>query len=137
VTVVLDLETGAVVFVGDGKGGDALGPFWRRLRRARAKVEAVAIDMSPAYQDAVSTHLPDATIVFNHFHVIKLFNAKLSDLRRSMYHQATDEKKKILKGSRWLLLKAREDLGTERDEATRLEDALRLNPPLATAYYLK
>lgn len=32
VTVVLDLQSGAVVFVGDGKGADALKPFWRRLR---------------------------------------------------------------------------------------------------------
>ena len=36
-TVVLDMDTGAVIFVGDGKGGDALDPFWKRLRRARAR----------------------------------------------------------------------------------------------------
>jgi transposase len=136
-TVVLDLESGAVVFVGDGKGGAALKPFWRRLRRCKAKVEAVAMDMSPAYRDAVATHLPKATIVFDHFHVIKLFNDKLSDLRRSLYHEAEDELKKVLKGSRWLLLKAAENLDPERDEEARLEEALRRNKPLATAYYLK
>ena len=38
--------------------------------------------MSPAYWEAVSTHLPGATIVFDHFHLIKLFNDRLSDLRR-------------------------------------------------------
>ena len=43
-TVVLDLDSGAVVFVGDGKGGDALGPFWRRLRSSRASIKAVATD---------------------------------------------------------------------------------------------
>src|SRR5262249_41296621 len=82
-TGVLDLETGAVVFVGDGKGGDALKPFWKRLRRCKAKVEAVAMDMSAAYRQAVSTHLKGAAIVFDHFHVVKLFNDKLSGLRRS------------------------------------------------------
>jgi transposase len=136
-TVVLDLKSGAVVFVGDGKGGDALKPFWKRLRRSKAKIEAVAMDMSPAYRDAVSTHLPEATIVYDHFHVIKLFNDKLSDLRRSLYHKAEDEQKKVLKGSRWLLLKAAENLDAERDEAARLKQALELNKPLATAYYLK
>jgi transposase len=135
-TVVLDLKSG-VVFVGDGKGGDALKPFWKRLRRSKAKIEAVAMDMSPAYRDAVSTHLPEATIVYDHFHVIKLFNDKLSDLRRSLYHKAEDEQKKVLKGSRWLLLKAAENLDAERDEAARLKQALELNKPLATAYYLK
>jgi transposase len=136
-TAVLDLESGAVVFVGDGKGGDALKPFWKRLRRCQAKVEAVAMDMSPAYRDAVATSLPKATIVFDHFHVIKLFNDKLSDLRRSLYHQADEAHKKALKGSRWLLLKAPENLDDEKDETARLEEALRLNKPLATAYYLK
>jgi transposase len=136
-TVVLDLESGAVVFVGDGKGGDALKPFWRRLRRCKARIAAVAMDMSPAYRDAVSAHLPEAVIVFDHFHVIKLFNDRLSDLRRSLYHEAEDEQKKVLKGSRWLLLKAPENLDPDRDESARLEEALSLNKPLATAYYLK
>ena len=39
------------------------------------------MDMSEAYHKAVSTHLKKATIVFDHFHVVKLFNDKLSDLR--------------------------------------------------------
>jgi hypothetical protein len=95
------------------------------------------MDMSPAYHDAVSTYLPKATIVYDHFHVIKLFNDKLSDLRRSLYHKAEDEQKKVLKGSRWLLLKAAENLDPERDEEARLEKALELNKPLATAYYMK
>jgi len=136
-TVVLDLESGAVVFVGDGKGGDALKPFWKRLRRCQAKIDAVAMDMSPAYHDAVSTCLPEATIVYDRFHVIKLFNEKLSDLRRWLYHRADDEQKKVLKGSRWLLLKAPENLDPEHDEEARLEEALKLNKPLALAYYMK
>src|SRR5260370_20455083 len=86
-TVVLNLLTGAVVFVGDGKGVDALEPFWRRLRRARPKIVAVATDMSKAYIRAVRDNLPNAVHVFDHFHVIKLFNDKLSALRRALYHQ--------------------------------------------------
>jgi transposase len=130
-TIVLDLESGAVVFVGDGKGGDALEPFWKRLRRCKAKIAAVAMDMSPAYRDAVSTCLPKATIVYDRFHVIKLFDEKLSNLRRWLYHCADDEHKKVLKGSRWLLLKAAENLDPEHDEEARLEEALKLNRPLA------
>lgn len=45
--------------------------------------------------------------------------------------------KKLLKGSRWLILKRRENLDPERHEQARLEEALRLNALLATAYYLK
>jgi len=137
-TIVLDLESGAVVHVGRGKGGDALKDFWIRLRHSRAKIEAVATDMSPAYIDAVLTHLPKATLVFDRFHVIKLYHDKLSDLRRALYHQLADTmQKNVLKGVRWLLLKRPENLDPTRNEPKRLEEALRLNEPLALAYYLK
>lgn len=138
VTVVLNLHTGAVVFVGDGKGVDALKPFWRRLRRAHAKIVAVATDMSKAYIRAVRTNLPHAVHVFDHFHVIKLFNDKLSAFRRALYAQLTSESgRKILKGTRWLLLKNPENLDPQKNERQRLDEALQLNEPLATAYYLK
>jgi transposase len=136
-TVVMDLDSGAVVFVGDGKGGDALKPFWKRLRSSKAEIDAVAMDMSAAYREAVSTFLPRATIVFDHFHVVKLFNQKLSDLRRSLYRQATEANKDVLKGTRWLLLKNPENLDVEHDEKRRLKEALKLNKSLATAYYMK
>jgi transposase len=137
-TVVLDLESGAVVFVGDGKGAKALRPFWKRLRGSKAKIEAVAMDMSPAYHAAVSTHLPKAKIVFDRFHVVKLFNEKLSQLRRDLHREATDElHKKVLKGTRWLLLKNPENLDEKRDEKQKLEEALALNKSLAVAYYMK
>ncbi len=137
-TVVLDLETGAVVFVGEGKGADALEPFWKRLKSARKRIEAVAIDMSRAYIQAVTTNLPRAMLVFDHFHVVKLFNEKLTDLRRELYREITDLlHKEVLKGIRWLLLKNPENLDDKRNERQRLEEALRLNQPLACAYYLK
>jgi transposase len=137
-TVVLDLESGVVVFVGDGKGADALLPFWKRLRASRARIEAVAIDMSEAYIKAVTTHLPDAALVFDRFHIVKLLNEKLTQLRREVYREAIDGLgKQVLKGTRWLLLKHPENLDESRNEKARLEEALQLNATLATAYYLK
>ena len=137
-TVVLDLESGEVVFVGDGKGADALRPFWKRLRASHARVQAVAMDMSPAYLRAVEQHLPHADVVFDRFHMVKLLNDKLSQLRRSLYRQAQDQlQKNVLKGTRWLLLKHPQNLDESRDEKARLEEALQLNESLAVAYYLK
>src|SRR5512135_52564 len=137
-TVVLDLGSGVVVFVGDVKGAKALKPFWKRLHGSKAKIEAVAMDMAPAYRAAVSTHLPGAKIVFDRFHVMKLFNEKLSELSRALHREATDVmQKQVLKGTRWLLLKAAENLDEEKDEKKKLEEALALNKSLAVAYYLK
>ena len=137
-TIVLDLQSGAVVFVGNGKGADALKPFWKRLRPSGAKIQAVAMDMSAGYRQAVATNLPKAKIVFDRFHVVKLFNDKLSEFRRALHREATDLlHKQVLKGTRWLLLKNPENLDETKDEKTRLGEALALNKPLATAYYMK
>ncbi len=137
-TLVLDLDSGAIVFVGEGKGADALIPFWKRLKSSRARIRAVAVDMSPAFTRAVTDNLPDAKLVYDRFHVVKLFNEKLSDLRRELYREATDKLlKKVLKGTRWLLLMNPENLDDAKGERRRLEEALRLNEALSLAYYLK
>ena len=137
-TQVLDLNTGRVVFVGEGKGADALQPFWRRLKSSKASIQAVAIDMSPAYIQAVFDNLPGTPIVFDRFHIVKMLNDKISGIRRQLYHELNDEEQqKLLKGTRWLLLKNPENLDTDKNEEARLEMALEINKPLATVYYMK
>jgi transposase len=136
-TVVMDLETGAVVFVGDGKGADALTPFWKRLRHSKAMIQAVAMDMGAAFNLAVRTNLPEATIVTDHFHLIKLFNEKVTGFRRELQREAEEKGKQVFKGMRWLLLKKPVNLDEGRNEAARLHEALKLNAPLATVYYMK
>jgi transposase len=136
-TLVMDLKTGAILFVGDGKKAESLAPFWRRVRASRAKIKAVAMDMSPAFINAVELNLPNAIIVHDRFHLVKLMNDKLSQLRRELYQQATDMQKKVLRGSRWLLLMNPENLDADKGEPKRLQEALKLNESLAVAYYLK
>jgi len=137
-TLVLDLDSGAVVFVGPGKKAESLALFWRRLRASHARVRAVAADMAPAYAMAVHKHLPRAMLVNDRFHVIKLYNETLTELRRELYREATSLlSKQVLKGTRWLLLKRSDHLDPKRREPTRLQRALNLNESLATAYYLR
>ena len=140
-TLVIDLASGRVLHVGHGKGKAALSGFWRRLKRSKAHIQAVATDMASGYMAAVLEHLPEADLVLDHFHLVKWFNEKLSTLRRQLYREADLFGKTTLKGSRWLLLKAPENLKShsdpKKDERSRLQSALALNQPLATAYYMK
>jgi transposase len=54
---------------------------------------------------AVRESLPQAAHVFDRFHVIKLMNEKLTELRRDVYREAVDQMHRhVLKGTRWLLL---------------------------------
>jgi transposase len=93
-TIVADLSSGAVVYVGDGKGADSLEEFWKRVKRAGCKIEAVSIDMSPAYIEAVERNLGKETIVFDHFHIVKLLNDSITEIRRDIYNNESDENKK-------------------------------------------
>jgi transposase len=136
-TIVINWITGAIVFVGEGKGQNALKPFWKRLRGSKAKIKAVATDMSSAYHAAVLKNLPGVKQVFDRFHIVKLMNEKLTQLRRDLHREAELMHRPVLKGIRWLLLKHSGNLDETRDERTRLREALHLNESLATAYYLK
>lgn len=140
-TIVLDLATGAVVYVGKGKGKEALQAFWRKLRRSRAKIDAVATDMAPAYVAAVLENLPAAALVLDRFHIVKYFNEKITLLRRQVQRGAEAMDKEVLKGTRWLLVKNPENLQAcedpAKDERKRLQEALAINEPLMLAYYLK
>ena len=138
-TIVLDLQTGVVVYVGKGKSGESLDPFWARLKRAKVKLEVVATDMGSPFIKSARDNQPDAVNVVDHFHVIKLYNEKLTQLRRDMQRDAeTAQGKKVFKGIRWLLMLKPENLAKKKESARqRLDDALELNKPLATAYYMK
>lgn len=136
-TIVADLESGQVVYVGDGKGKDALDGFWKRLSRSKCNIKAVSTDLSGAFISAVREHLPDATLVFDHFHVIKLANDALDKVRIDTYKELdSKEKSSAIKGLRWILLGNGERLKSE-SAAERLDQALKVNANLATSYYLK
>ena len=119
-----------------GRGSQALREFWRRFKLSGARLKAVAMDMSGAYAASVRTHAPHAIVTFDRFHVIKLMNERLDDLRRELAREAQDHNaKEAIKGLRWLLLHRRDNL--EKDAARRLKRSLALNAPLQCAYLLK
>jgi transposase len=134
-TIVIDLEDGRILWAKPGRGGASLRGFWRRLRLAKAKIRAVATDMSAAYWSAVLEHLPDAALVFDKFHVIKLMNERLDDLRRQMVREAEGPLKLRIKGTRFLLLRNPQNL--QEDQIPKLDEALQLNEPLLLGWYLK
>ena len=59
ITLVMDMESARIIWVGEGRGAGALGEFWRRFKLSGARLQAVAMDMSGAY--ASSVRAPRAT----------------------------------------------------------------------------
>ena len=136
--IVVDLDSGRVIYVGNGKSTKALKKFWRKIKRKniKIKIKHVATDLSAAFIASVMENSPDAVHVFDHFHVVKLMNEKLDDIRRKVYSMEKDvNKRKVLKGTRFLQLGNGADI-FDKQHRTRLENALAMNEPLSKAYYL-
>ncbi len=105
-------------------------------QEAGCHIESVTTDLSQAFISAVRDNLPEATLVFGHFHVVKLMNDKLDKIRRATYQKENDEnKRRVIKGQRWILLCNGE--GLDESGRQRLHAALQANEPQAKAYYLK
>lgn len=99
-TIVVDLDTGRIVHVGDGKDENALEKFWQKVREKGIGIKHVATDMSAAFIASVMKNVSDAVHVFDHFHVVKLMNEALDDIRRKLYAQEKG-KLKTAESSNW------------------------------------
>lgn len=110
-TIVIDMDSGRVIHVGNGKGSDSLTYFWTKVKKQNLNIEAVATYFSPAFISAVMKNIPQSALVFDHCHVVKILNDKNDKIRRDLYRQETDlNKRSIIKGIRWLLLKNGDDI---------------------------
>jgi transposase len=137
-TVVLDLDSGQVLYVGAGKDAAALTPFFIRLRATRARLQAIAVDMSPAFLKAIQEQGPKGVlIIHDRFHVMKLMTTVLDQVRRSEQNRLESQGKKVLKGGRYLLLRNRITVEKDPAAASRLEQLLTANQTLHKVYLLK
>lgn len=143
-TIVYDLEGKKAVFVGNGRSTESIRPFLQSIRRSKAKIEAIATDMWVPYWSTIQDVLPKTLVVFDLFHIVKQFGLVLDQIRASIFREETELKKRqLIKGTRWLLLKNRENLSNiprakdGKSEVDRLEEVFKINSPLAKAYILK
>jgi transposase len=136
-TLVLDLETGRVVWIGEGRSEETLASFFAELApEQRAAIEAVATDMAPGYGRAIAQWCPQAELVYDLFHVAAKYSREVVDIvRREEAKQYAGPDRKFIKGSRYLLLRNRADL--EPDQRQRLDELLEANEKLNTVYVLK
>jgi transposase len=107
-TIIRDLESGAVIHIGEGKGTEAIHGALRKLRKAKLKL--VTMDMANAYYNWFAKYFPKVKIVFDHFHLIKLMNEKVDKVRRRVVSKMGEVQKKQLKGLRFVFLKNYEHL---------------------------
>jgi len=135
-TVVLDLIKTKVVWVGQGRGKETLDKFFCEIGNDKAKqIEAIATDMWDPYLASICQHAPFAKVVFDKFHVIAEYSRMIDKVRNEEYRKASESGKKVIAGSKYLLLANDKNLGKNQKE--RLKELLSVNEILSTVYILK
>lgn len=137
-TVVSCAETQQVIWIGEGRSRAAIRPFFTWLGQACTQIEAVGMDMNTAFDLEVQKHCPRAVVVYDLFHVVAKFGREVIDrVRVDQANQLRADRsaRRVIKRSRWLLLRNRQNLS--EDQAVHLDELLAVNQPLTTVYLLK
>ena len=138
-TVAVCADSQQVLWIGEGRSRDAVRPFFEWMgKEACHRIEAVAMDMNTAMDLEVQEHCPQAKVVYDLFHVVAKFGREVIDRVRvdqaNLLHDAPAQRK-VIKRSRWLLLRNRDNLSESQE--VHLDDLLAANAPLMTVYVLK
>lgn len=111
VTLVMNGDTGELLFMAEGKKKATLAAFFEMLsEEQKARIKAVCIDRAGAYREAVAEAVPHAEIVYDKFHVMRNLNQAVDEVRREEYRNASEEDRAFIKGQRYNLLRHEENL---------------------------
>jgi transposase len=139
-TVVIEPNQRRVLWVGRGRKREDVRPFFELLgEEGCRRLQAVAMDMNASYELEVKQHCPQAQIVYDLFHVVAKFGREVIDrVRVNEANRLKHDKpaRKVIKGSRWLLLGNKANLKHHADRV-KLKELLAANRKLATVYVLK
>jgi len=139
-TVVVEPSRKRVLWVGRGRGREDVRPFFELLGAdGCAQVQAVVMDMNAGYAEEVRARCTQAEIVYDLFHVVAKYGREVIDrVRVDEANRLRHDRpaRHLVKGSRWLLLRNRENVTREADRV-RLQELLTANRALFTVYVLK
>jgi transposase len=137
-TSVVDHRSGAIVWCAAGRNAQTLQAFFDELGDRRTTIRAVSIDMSGGYEKAIRANAPDAEICFDPFHVVRLAQRAVDQVRRdewNAHERSHTPKGRWIKGTRWSLLKAPEKQSIP--QLALLGEVQHANKALYRAFLLK
>ena len=139
-TLASNHATGKIVWGKAGKDAETLNAFFDEVGEKQTEtIEAVSMDLGPAFAPSVRTRAPQATICFDPFPVVKLATDALDALRRQVWQSARRLPDKTIaktyRRARWVLLKNPDDLTA--DQTGTLRQIKKSGGALWRAYQLK
>jgi transposase len=137
-TSVVDHHRGAIVWCAPGRNAQTLQAFFDLLGERRHSIQAVSIDMSGGYETAIRDAIRDAEICCDPFHVVRLAQRAVDQVRRdewNAHERSHTPQGKWIKGTRWSLLKTPEKQTAK--QLALLAEVQHANKPLYRAFLLK
>lgn len=123
-TVIIDLETGHILYLAHGKKKAVVYDFIKHVGQEwMAKVKAVSCDMNSNFEEAFKEKCPAIDIVYDHFHIIKNFNDKVvtavrKDEQRRLIEEGKDEEAAHLKKTKYIFMSKRSTLIQKDNDAS-------------------
>jgi transposase len=123
-------------FGGKDRSESSMDEFYEWLgARKSAGIRMAVMDMWKAFRNSTEAHAPQASILFDKFHVLRHLGEALDKVRKAEYYRLTGNQRRFIKGQKYALLSHQENLTTDGRRGLRL--LLKANRRLNTAYILK
>lgn len=135
ITLFVDLFKKRTIFIAEGKDHETVKAFADDLKIHNSRPEAitdVSCDMSPAFIKGVEDNLPDAKITFDRFHIMKVINSAVDNVRRQ-----EAQTQGILKGARYVFLKNEQNLTNSQRQKRQELSMSRLNLKSMKALHIR
>lgn len=137
--VVSDLERRRPIWFGGTDRSEAsLDQFYAWLGPAKSsRIRVAVMDMWKAFRNSTlqPDHAPQATIIYDKFHILRHLGEAMDRVRKQEYHRLTGEDRRYIKGQKFVLLSNWNNLA--RDRRNGLEELFAVNRRLNKAYLLK
>lgn len=135
-TLVYDLERKRLIWVGKDRKEETMNEFFQWLGKRKARsIRAVCCDMWAPYLKSIRSHLPQAEVLFDRFHIVQHLNRALDEIRREEVRRLKWDETVDLKKTRYILLKNPWNLNPK--EKRRLSHLVKLNLRVVRGYLLK
>jgi len=118
ISLFVDMKEKRTIFIAQGKDHKTVESFSKHLLEHKGdpqKITDVSCDMSPAFIKGVRENLPLAEITFDKFHILKIINEAVDQVRREEVAL-----KPLLKGGRYIFLKNNEKLTAKQQETLKM-----------------
>ena len=135
ITLFVDLLKKRTIFIAEGKDHETVQAFVDDLKAHNGSTEDitdVSCDMSPAFIKGVEDYLPDAKITFDRFHIMKVINVAVDNVRKQEAQTQV-----ILKNSRYVFLKNEKNLTNAQRQKRQELSMPRLNLKSIRALHIR